>query len=302
MTQFTSDTLAGLILSDLPFPNTIEKVDFETVLAALKADLIADFPDAADVIDNETDPLVILLERMAHEIVKIRQWGNDAARQNTLAHGYGTALDNFAAFWGMARKIIDAGNPNAIPPLPPTHEADDDFRARIQLAPEGISVAGPAGAYRFHANSVDGVKDSRAVRGDPGEVILYVMAAVGDGTANTALLTRVSQYLQPRRPLCSTLIMRSVSVQNYDLTAEITLLPSYDADEVLAEAQASAAAFVAAQHALEHDVTIAGLHAALFQRGVQNVTITSPSADIVCGAGEAAFCTAVTITAGGYDV
>ncbi len=33
-------------------------------------------------------------------------------------------------------------------------ENDDKFRARIQIAPEHFSVAGPEGAYRFHLNHV----------------------------------------------------------------------------------------------------------------------------------------------------
>ena len=63
-------------------------------------------------------------------------------------------------------------------------ESDPDFRRRIQLAPEGFSVAGPEGAYIFHALSADpGVLDACATSPSPGEVVVTVLARAGDGTA-----------------------------------------------------------------------------------------------------------------------
>ncbi|XHF77136.1 hypothetical protein R3J27_08275 [Xylella fastidiosa subsp. multiplex] len=46
---------------------------------------------------------------------------------------------------------MDAGDPSK--GIPPTMESDAAFRRRIVLAPEGYSVAGPEGAYIYHAIS-----------------------------------------------------------------------------------------------------------------------------------------------------
>ena len=48
------------------------------------------------------------------------------------------------------------------------------------------SVAGPTGAYEFHALSADGdVKDAAATSPAPGEVVVTVLSRTGDGAAWT---------------------------------------------------------------------------------------------------------------------
>jgi phage-related baseplate assembly protein len=50
---------------------------------------------------------------------------------------------------------------------------------------------------------------------------------------------------------------------------------------------------------LGRDITLSGIYHALHQDGVQNVTLTQPTADIVADWGQAARCTAITLTNGG---
>lgn len=60
-------------------------------------------------------------------------------------------------------------------------EDDDAYAERIQLAPESFSVAGPAGAYEFHARKASAkITDVKAVRTNPGEVTVYVLAENGE--------------------------------------------------------------------------------------------------------------------------
>jgi len=70
---------------------------------------------------------------------------------------------------------------------------------------------------------------------------------------------------------------------------------------VLAAAQAAATAYAAAQHRIGRDVTLSGLFAALHQPGVQRVVLTSPTASLTIGSGQASWCTAITLTNGGTD-
>ena len=75
---------------------------------------------------------------------------------------------------------------------PAVMESDADFRRRIILAPEGYSVAGPEGAYIFHALSADpDVLDASATSPTPGEVVVTVLSRTGDGTAPPELLATV---------------------------------------------------------------------------------------------------------------
>ncbi|MCP6065972.1 baseplate J/gp47 family protein, partial [Klebsiella pneumoniae] len=75
-------------------------------------------------------------------------------------------------------------------------ESDSDLRQRIPAAFEGMSVAGPAGAYEFHAMSADGrVADDTANSPAPAEVTVAVLSREGDGTASDDLLLAVSTAL-----------------------------------------------------------------------------------------------------------
>ena len=96
--------------------------------------------------------------------------------------------------------------------------------------------------------------------------------------------------------------VQSASITEYEVTAELTVYPGPDAEVIRLSAEDAVTSYVEGLHAIGYDVTLSGLYAALHQSGVQNVSLTSPAADIVIGDGEAAYCTGVTITIGGTNV
>ncbi len=98
---------------------------------------------------TESDPVYKLLQLFAARELLLRQRANDKAQQTMLAFATGTNLDHLGALFGVTRLVLDPGQPET--GIAPTHESDVDFRRRIQLAPEGFSVAGPEGAYIYHA-------------------------------------------------------------------------------------------------------------------------------------------------------
>lgn len=146
-------------LSQLPAPDVIEPLDYETLLAQRKARLIALYPleDQADIAATlalESEPMVKLLQESAYRELVLRQRVNDAARALLLAYATGATLDHLGALFDVKRLLISAGDPQA--GRDPVYEDCDDYRERIQLAPRGFSVAGPLDAYVFHARSADG--------------------------------------------------------------------------------------------------------------------------------------------------
>jgi phage-related baseplate assembly protein len=54
------------------------------------------------------------------------------------------------------RLTITPGDDTTIPPTAAVMESDADLRLRAQQAFEGLSVAGPVGAYEYHGRSADG--------------------------------------------------------------------------------------------------------------------------------------------------
>lgn len=291
-------------LSRLPSPTVVEVLDYEVLLAARKADFLARFPveqqaELGARLALESEPLTKLLEENTYRELLLRQRINDAARAVMLAYAQGADLDQIGANYNVYRLTIDAGDSSAIPPRPPVLESDADFRRRIQLSPEGYTTAGSEQSYVFHGLSAAAdVADISAISPQPGAVTVYVLARSGDGSASEELLAAVRAALNAEhvRPMTDQVNVQSASIIPYSIEAELVMLPGPDSAVVRAAAQAAVEAYAAAQHAMRRDVTLSGLYAALHQPGVQRVELSSPSANLVIGDGEASHCTAITLS------
>lgn len=289
-------------LSQLPPPDVVEQLDFETILAEMVADLQT--RDSAFTAMVESDPAYKILEVAAYRELLIRQRVNEAARAVMLAYAADADLDNLGALFGVQRLVTDPGDANAIPPVPPTYETDTDFRRRIQLSLEGFSTAGPEGAYIFHALSADGqVLDASATSPAPGDVVVTVLSRTGDGTADQALLDAVDATLSAEdvRPLTDNVTVQSATIVNYTVDATLYFYSGPGREKALANAQAAIEAYTEKQHRLGLDVTLSGIYAALHQSGVQRVELAAPAANIVVDRQSAAYCTGITLTDGGLD-
>lgn len=298
-----TSTFTAVDLSQLPAPNVVEELDFEAIFSAMLADLQARDSTFGALV--ESDPAYKILEVSAYREMIIRQRVNDGAHAVMLAYATGADLDQIAANYNIDRLVFAEGDPSAIPPLDPTYESDDDLRRRIQLSPEGYTVAGSKGAYVFHGLSADAnVKDAQATSPTPGTVTIYILARDGNGAAGVDLVDSVEDYLNAEtiRPMTDNVTVQSASITEYAVEASLTVYPGPDAEVIRQSAEDAARDYVESVHAIGYDVTRSGLYAALHQSGVQNVILTTPAADIVIGDGEAAYCTSLTVTIGGTDV
>lgn len=289
-------------MSKLPAPAVVQVPDFEAVLADLKADLVAAYPPAASVIELESEPLTKWLERTAYQIVVERSARNDSAHAVMLAYAQGSDLDQLAAFYDVQRLVITPADPAAVPPVEEVMESDDDFRARIQLAPRGYSVAGPVGAYIFHAKSADGqVLDAYPVSPKPGQVVVSVLARDGEGVPTQALLDKVYAALtaQDVRPLTDEVLVQPAGIVHYQIAATVYMLPGPDASSVMAEIQTRAEQYAAAMHRIGRLPTLSGIYAALHIDGVARVVLHSPAADVAVSNTQASYCTAIDLAFGG---
>lgn len=176
----SATSATAIDLSRLPAPLIVEQLDYAVILAALRADMLDRFPDFSAAV--ESDPVQKLLEVCAYRELLLRAAFNERARGCLVAFAVGPDLDNLGALLGAYRLEIEPADP--LSGTPAVMESDADFRRRIILAPEGYSVAGPEGAYIWHALSADAdVLDASATSPDPGEVVVTVLSRTGDGTA-----------------------------------------------------------------------------------------------------------------------
>ncbi|MBK6801654.1 MAG: baseplate J/gp47 family protein [Novosphingobium sp.] len=293
-----SDSFTGVDLSRLPAPQVIEPLDFETILAQSLAQFQVYFPAFDATLESE--PVMKLIQLFAYRELVLRQRLNDAARAVMPAFATGPDLDALAALFGVERFILTPADPEV--GIAEVLESDTDFRRRMVLAPEGFSVAGPVGAYIFHALSADSaVLDASAVSPDPGEVVVTVLGRDGDGTPAPEVLAAVEARLSADdvRPLTDLVTVQAATIVPFTVEAELTLLPGPDSSVVLTAAQARLDAHLAAIRRLGRDVTRAAIIAALCPEGVQNVVLTSPATDIVLSSAEAGHCTAIDIVNAG---
>lgn len=291
-------------LSQLPAPTVVETLSFEAIFAARLASYIALTEAAGETYTAlvESDPVYLLLQESAYRELVWRQRVNDAARAVMVAYAVGADLDQLAAGFGVKRLQLDAGDPAHS--IPPTMESDTDLRRRIILAPEGFSVAGPEGAYIFHALSASGdVLDASATSPAPCEVVVSVLSRIGSGAADAALVAAVDAVLNAEtvRPLTDLVTVQSAEIIPYTVEATIYTYAGPDAAVVLSASRARLDAYIEESHRIGRDVTMSGLYSVLHSPGVQRVELTAPTADVVVDRTQAAYCTGVTITSGGVD-
>lgn len=299
MTSFTVVDLSGL-----PPPDVVEQLDFEVIFAELIADLQARGDYDALV---ESDPAYKVLEVATYREMLLRQRVNDATKSVMLAYARKNDLNHIAANYNLERLTIDPGDPDAIPPIDPVLEDDEDFRARTQLSPEGYTTAGSTGSYVFHAKSADGdVKDADAVSPVPGDVTVYVLSRSGSGEAPTELLDIVAAALNAKRirPMTDNVTVMSASIVEYAIEAELVMFDGPDHEAVRAAAEAACQSYLDSMHRIGFDVTLSGVMMALHQPGVQRVKLIGASPDpdsedrlVHVEEGEAAWCTDLTVTA-----
>ena len=294
-------------LSKLPAPNVIQTVEYEALFSEMKAKAVEFMPELAPFLDLESEPATKILRVAAYMRMLDRLEFNDRAKGLLLAHSTGADLDQLAAFWGVERLIVQQADDTVQPPIPEIRESDDAFRHRTQLSLEGHTTAGPRGSYVFWALTSSGqVKDVSVESPNPGEVLISVLSQEANGTPSIDLLNTVEAALNDEniRPICDAVTVQAAAIVTYEVEAVLTLYDGPGAAEVQQAAETALADHIEQHHRIGHDITRAGLFAALYQQGVQNVTLTKPAADLVVSSTEAPFCApdSLVISVGGRDV
>lgn len=293
-------------LSQLPTPRVIERLDYEQILDAVKAELLALWPadrrtELADTLALESEPLTKLLEAVAYRETLLRQRINEASRAVMLAYAAGSDLDQIGANYEVERRIVDDGDPDAVPPVPPTLESDTEFRRRIQLSFEGFSTAGPAEGYVFHALGAEGaVLDASATSPAPGEVLVAVLSRDGNGAASPEILEAVEAAVTASavRPLTDRVAVQSAEILEFAIQAELHIYPGPDAAVVMDAARSRLADYLEGSRQLGRAIARSAIVAALHAEGVSRVDLLSPQDDIEPTPAQAGYCVDVVLMQG----
>lgn len=278
-------------LASLPKPRVIEELDFEAILANRKAYLVERMQArgidySVDML--ETDAALIQLEEASYREVQLRARGNEIARARYRAFAVGDALDHLAEFYDVIR--LDGEN-------------DERLNARITLAQQGFSVAGPEAYFAKLAMGASlRVADVKVWRESVLPILhVSVLSADNSGVADAELLAIVRAAIMndDTRPMTAGTIVVEAGVKRLiPLEASVTLLTG--TPETLLDAlEASLPAAWSMVADGGRDLTLDWIKAQLVVPGVYGVKITSPAADEVAGADEWLRIGTVRLTPGG---
>jgi len=317
----TLTTPAQIDFAQVPAPVVVEALDYESILAAMKADLLQRDPTLADVLALESEPAVHILETAAYRELTLRQRVNDAAHAVMLAYAGASDLDQL----GANRETLRLAG-----------ESDAAYRSRVQQAFNRLAAAGPAAAFIEHAKTIDAsIADVSAISQSDGGVTVTVLApddiptasATADQIAagqaafpslpsppsgsstvvagdNAPIINSVRDHLMQDsiKPLTDMLVVRGATVIPFTVTASLTMYPGPDSAIVLADARTALDDYLLSIRHMGYDATRSGLIAALSVAGVQNVDLSAPAADVVATELEIVLATSITLSDGGRDV
>ena len=244
-------------LSRLPPPTVVEPIDYETILAAMMADYVGRYPEFTAWVESE--PALKLLEVAAYREMLLRVRINEAAKQNMLAFAEDANLDHLVAMNDVKRA---------------DGEGDPRLLRRFRLSLEALSVAGPLGAYEFHALSADPrVARVTITTPVPGTVRLVVIGGDhADGLPDAALVDTVRDALDDAlvRPLTDTVEVLAARNICYQVTVTLHVESGPDRALVRAAAERAVRDYVLGRHQAGEVVYKAGITAAAQVPGVSH--------------------------------
>lgn len=298
MTRFSN-----INLDELPFPDALDVLDIEQTLLEQKAYIIQLMPELESTLALESEPATKMLELLSYQITVLRQRINNAVKATMLAYATGSDLDHRAADYSVKRLVLVEEDTSVYPPIERVLESDDDLRRRTQLALEGLSTAGPAGAYIFHALSAHAdVIDASATSPSEGRVNVYILSRHNSGLPTADVLNAVEEHLthDDIKPLTDQLQVLAANITNYQISAKLYYEDGPDKAVVKAFALEKLAQYQHKQR-LGRNVTLSGIYASLHVSGVQRVELTSPTADVIVDQASAAYCSSTIVTDGDLD-
>ena len=283
----------------LPAPDVIETLDFETLLQARKDRLLELYPAVADVIDNEAEPLNILLQANAYREMVYRQRINDSILAMTLAYAEDADLDYIGNDrFKLPRLIVIEADDTTTPPTEAVYETDDEYRARLHRSLDTQSVAGPSGAYESLAISAHGnIGDAKATSPSDGVVEIAVVSRAADGQTLLSERTAVRDACRDdsKRPITDNVVVVQSPVTLIDITATLHVGAGASPEIVRTAAEAAAAPLIS-ERSIGSVLALSRLHALLHVANVLRVDLGDLTNDIDPGTTGTVVVNSITIT------
>ena len=297
--------------SQLPEPNLIQELDYESIFNERKEKFIALYPATEQnqwrtILNRESDPVVKVLQENAYLELLYRNKCNADARSLLLAYAEGSDLDHLALTeYGLIRLIVTPADNSVVPPSPAIYESDERLRERCLLSFDGMNTAGSANAYRYFALSADGRVDGIKVKSDEETPcfldIVITQVDSENGAASAELIQIVQTALDPDtvRPVGDRPTVKSSIATNYQIEAVLYVGKNAEDALLLEVANIRLDKYIKNAQKNGESIYLSAIYAALHVDGIERVQIISPTADLVMDNYHHPYCTTKSITVGG---
>ncbi|ODS22902.1 hypothetical protein AB835_11665 [Candidatus Endobugula sertula] len=268
-------------LEDLPDYNSVPQKTIEEIRQE-NINYLRD-EEGIEITGGAEDPLYRIVNALSYREKIWRHDKNEADRNKLMAYAEGDAQDHIGVTYHRTPRL--------------ENESNEAYRKRLEIAPEGITVAGTVGAYRFHTLSAHAdVKDVIINKMLAGQLQVVVLSHQGSGVASQELIDQVDAALNPDdiRPLNDTPLVGTAAIAEYSVTATLRSLTDIT-NEQQAQALSALQTYVDEQHGLNKNVVRSGIDRALHQNGIDEVVLDG-WVDVITDAVTAPYCTAINLS------
>lgn len=296
-------------LSAIKPPPILAELDVEAAVAEMQADLLARMAeDGVDMTQSlrDSDPLAKIFQVQAGRETMVISRINNSNLANRIAFAEDGDLDSLLAFADMERQIIDPGDPNARPPVPPTYESNERARRRYVLHWNTLSNGAPEGFYEaLILDSVSDAFDVYSVSPEPCLIDLYVLPRPGADAAQVLAAAQAVFTDTIKPPQGDRVTVHLATIKPYVIRVDLNV-PTGGPDTLVVGAAclAKIAGYVEWSETLGatplgKSIEIPLLHGNLLVAGITGLTLIEPAAAIACGPSEAARCDGIEISING---
>lgn len=322
----------------LPAMQVLETIDTEQIISNRMAQLVElwnsyDPPNGAayDVGGTEFDPIRINQELNAYFELMVRDRVNQAARAVTLVYAVGSDLDAIASRYpfGLPRKTTTSIVNDVATTV---SESDDEYRQRIWLSPNVLSLNGPGqGTYESYVfwamtapqpSGTPDIKHATALTKRASGVVtiplittalfpnptlsytadarpVVVIANIPDPTPSSTQIKTVYQYINAagtaRKGLTDVVTVVKPKVIHTTIDVDVYGFPGVDPVTLMTNIGTSISALLVAIRWIGADLTRLSLQGALALSGVYRSVVYSPINDVVSAMDSVVYCTSVRI-------
>lgn len=293
-------------LSRLPFPDALERLDFEAMFVAFMARFHASWEEARaldpslpayDVGGLETDPIVILGQADTYMRLLDRQRVNDAVKALLAPTASSADLDNVVARQGMQRLELAPATGDQ----PAVMETDAALLRRYLLSFDRPS-AGSAGRYLYEAWTVapwltDVRVNGRAVHGRIGDTDIVIAGVDGAAATVDELAAVQAAVTHPHvKPEAVGVAVIPATRKEYRVEQVVVVPVGPDAELVRAEAEARVRAVCLSRMLIGAAVPRDLVAGAAFGPSIVDVVHVAPAADIAAQPYAIPVCTEIAIS------